>query len=101
MMNLNVGVNNKKKLKALRKMTKIPKASYSNYYSYKYNGEPSYHSCNENKDSKNILFDNDFIKNSKSCLSEMMTDNKYKTLAIAGAGVSLGILGAYMLKRKH
>jgi predicted NAD/FAD-binding protein len=31
----------------------------------------------------------------------MMTDNKYKTLAIAGAGVSLGILGAYMLKKRH
>ncbi len=100
-MNLNIGVNNKKKLKALRKMTKIPKTSYSNYYSYKYKGEPSYHNCNEAKDCKNLFFDNNFIKNSKSCLTEMMTDNKYKTLAIAGAGVSLGILGAYMLKKRH
>ena len=40
-MSLNIGINNKKTLKNLRKMTKIPKKSYNNYYSYKHNIEPS------------------------------------------------------------
>lgn len=100
-MNLNIGINNKKKLKNLRKMTKIPKISYSNYYSYKYNGEPSYNNHNHDTENKNF-FNHDFIEDSKCCIKNMMSDNnKYKTLAIAGAGVSLGLLGIYMLKKRY
>lgn len=100
-MSLNIGINNKKKLKNLRKMTKIPKKSYNNYYSYKYSGEPSYNSCEHENIGKHSFFNHDFLEDSKCCFKQMMGDNKYKTLAIAGAGVSLGLLGIYMLKKTY
>ncbi len=99
-MSLNIGINNKKKLKKLRKMTKIPKTSYSNYYSYKYNVEPSYNNNKHDMENKNF-FNHDFLEDSKCYFKEMMCKNKYKTLAIAGAGVSLGLLGTYMLKKRY
>lgn len=100
-MSLNIGINNKKTLKNLRKMTKIPKKSYNNYYSYKHNIEPSYNNYELDKTTKHKLFNHDFLGNNKCCLKEMMESNKCKTLAIAGAGISLGLLGVYMLKKRY
>lgn len=100
-MSLNIGINNKKKLKNLRKMTKIPKKAYNNYYSYKYNGEPSYNNHKHGSGEIHKFFTHDFLEDSKCCFKEMMGGNKYKTLAVMGTGISLGLLGAYMLKKRY
>lgn len=96
-MNLNVGVNNKKKIKNLRKATKFPKCSYSNYYSYKYDLNPS---CNNAQKNTNSMAHNK-RENQESYVSQMMHCNKYKTLALVGAGISLGAIGIYMLKKMY
>ena len=93
-MNSNVGVNVHKELNSLMKRIKMPNISKRKYYTYNYDGEPSYKYWEEKIE--------DSIKDpdcKDSCILDIEINKK--TVAIIGAGIAVGILGICILKRKH
>lgn len=93
-MNSNVGVNVNKELNSIMKRIKMPSISKRKYYTYHYDGEPTYKYWEEKSEGE---------INEPCCSDSCSFDieiNK-KTVALVGAGIAVGILGIYLLKRKH
>lgn len=93
-MNSSVGVNVNKELNFLMKRIKMPSISKRKYYTYNYDGEPSYKYWEEK--SQEEVTD----PCSDNCCAFDIDINK-KTVAIIGVGVAVGILGLCLLKKKR
>ena len=66
----------------------MPSIAHRTYYSYNYDGEPSYKDCCDNNDC--------------CCLSDVFNcDIDKKKVALVAAGALLGIVGICLLRKKH